>query len=433
MPRTPAAFIVGFLSFSPAMLTAKLNWDIPSLLAYYVDKPWESDVLSEAGSDGKSVHLVETIIGVLGVTGESVVERVLYPRDPKQIAAALDRQRDGEVTKEAADLVEKLMQRGFKGLVLSSEALAKTIADKYGLETETSGPSGPGEYVRDNLEALAVEYGWIEDAAQLRGVVHEVSMQRAQRAVRRAQSARGAAIPQMVQLLNELDKTLNVLSSKLREWYGLHFPELDRQVDSHETYARIVESIGDRSSLETDALANLGFKPDKASRIVSAAQGSMGAPMSPDDLEQQQALASRLLSLYEYREELEGHISSTAQEVAPNLSEVAGPVLAAKLIERGGGLRKLAMKPSGAIQILGAEKALFRAKKTGARPPKHGLIFQHPFVHSKKRKLRGRSARVLAAKLALAARADAFTGNNLGSELKRQLDEYEERDKPGAE
>lgn len=389
--------------------------------------------MSEAGSDGKKIHLVETVIGVLGVTGESVVERVLYPRDPKQIAAALDRQRDGEVTKEASELVEKLMQRGFKGLVLSNEALAKTLADKYSLDTETSGPSGPHEYVRDNLEALAVEYGWVDDAAQLRGVVHEVSMERAQRAVRRAQSARGAVIPQMVQLLNELDKTLNVLSSKLREWYGLHFPELDRQVDSHETYARIVESFGDRSSLDADALSALGFKPDKSRRIVKAAQGSMGAPMSLDDLKQQQALASRLLSLYEYREELEGHISSTAQEVAPNLSEVAGPVLAAKLIERGGGLRKLAMKPSGAIQILGAEKALFRAKKTRARPPKHGLIFQHPFVHSKKRKLRGRSARVLASKLALAARADAFTGNYLGAELKRQLDEYEERDKHSAD
>jgi hypothetical protein len=130
--------------------------------------------LSEPGSEGKKVHVVETIIGVLGVTGESVVEHVLYPRDPKQIAAALDRQRDGEVSKEAAELVEKLMQRGFKGLVLPNEALAKTIADKYGLDTESSGPSGPREFVRDNLEALAVEYGWVEDAAQLRGVVHEV-------------------------------------------------------------------------------------------------------------------------------------------------------------------------------------------------------------------------------------------------------------------
>ena len=332
------------------------------------------------------------------------------------------------MTKEAADLVEKLMQRGFKDVVLSNEALAKTISDRYGLNTETSGPSGPREYVRDNLETLAVDYGWVADAAQLQGVSHEVSLERAQRAVRRAQSARGAVIPQMVQLLNELDKTLNVLSSKLREWYGLHFPELDRMVDSHETYARIVESMGDRSSLKADALSALGFKPDKARRIVEAARGSMGALASSEDLEQQKALASRLLSLYEYREELEGHISSTAQEVAPNLSDVAGPVLAAKLIERGGGLEKLAMKPAGTIQILGAEKALFRAKKTRARPPKHGLIFQHPFVHSKKRKLRGRSARVLAAKLALAARADAFTGNYLGAELKKQLEEYEESD-----
>ena len=144
-----------------------------------------------------------------------------------------------------------------------------------------------------------------------------------------------------------------------------------------------------------------------------------------EDLEQIQKLASHLLSLYGYRPELEAHVASTAQEVAPNLSEVAGPVLAAKLIEKAGSVTKLAMMPSSTIQLLGAEKALFRAKKYRSKPPKHGLIFQHPYVHSKPRKLRGRAARMLAAKLAIAARADAFSGNPIGAELVKELEEAE--------
>jgi len=110
-------------------------------------------------------------------------------------------------------------------------------------------------------------------------------------------------------------------------------------------------------------------------------------------------------------------------DIAPNLSHLAGSVLAAKLIAKAGSLRKLAMFPASTIQLLGAEKALFRAKKTNAKPPKHGLIFQHPYVHSKPRRLRGRAARVLSAKLTLAARADAFTGNQIGEGLRKQLEE----------
>jgi nucleolar protein 56 len=144
-----------------------------------------------------------------------------------------------------------------------------------------------------------------------------------------------------------------------------------------------------------------------------------------EDLEQIQKLATHLLSLYDYRPELEAHVASTAKDVAPNLSEVAGPVLAAKLIEKAGSVTKLAMMPSSTIQLLGAEKALFRAKKSRSKPPKHGLIFQHPYVHSKPRRLRGRAARMLAAKLAIAARADAFSGNPIGAELVKELEEAE--------
>jgi len=374
--------------------------------------------------EGGEVHVVETLIGVFGVTGgNEIVERVLYPPDPKQMAAALLRQAEGEVTKEVAELVEKLMQRGFQRFVFTNGALADSARERFSINAGSVPRSEPADHVRGRLEELAVEHRMVDDASKYYSLSHEVSMLRARRAVRAAQSEREAVVSQAVQLLNELDKTLNVLSSKLREWYGLHFPELSRLVDSHEAYARLVKTLGNRAQMDARTLAGLALKGRRSASIPRAAAGSMGAPLMPDDLEQLQRLASHILSLYGYRQELEAHITSVSREVAPNLSEVAGPVLAAKLIEKAGGLRRLAMMPSSTVQLLGAEKALFRAKKTGSRPPKHGLVFQHPYVHSKPRKLRGRSARVLASKLSIAARADAFTGADLGAELRRALDE----------
>jgi nucleolar protein 56 len=384
--------------------------------------------LSERKNATGTAYIFETMIGVFGVTeGNEIVEHALYPSDPKQIAAALDRQADGEVTRELAEVIEKLMQRGFQGLVVSNKALAEAICERYGISTMGKPLSAPTDDLIGKLEELAVEHGVVNDSSEFLSLSHDVSMLRARRAVRRAQSEREAVIPRTVQLLNEMDKALNVLSSKLREWYSLHFPELSRHVDGHETYARMVRDRGDRARIDKEFLAELGFKERKSSAILRAAKSSMGAPIMPEDLQHLESLASRLLSLYDFRRELEDHISSVAEEVVPNISKVAGPVLAAKLVEKAGGLRKLAMMPSSTVQLLGAEKAMFRAKKTGSRPPKHGIIFQHPYVHSKARTLRGRAARVLASKLSIAARADAFTGADIGAKLRRELDESGDR------
>jgi len=368
------------------------------------------------------IHVVETLIGVFGVTeNNKIVEAVLYPRNPDKISAALDRQSSGEVSREVAEAMEKLVQRGFDAFVFTNRALAETVRRKYGVQVDAVGRSGADDFVRENLEALAVEHGLVEDASEFYALSQKVTTLTARKAVQRAQSERSVIVTQATQLLNELDKTLNVLSNKLREWYGVHFPELSRHVDSHRTYAQLINDFGDRANIDAGRLKELGLGRQSAS-IISSAKDSMGAPMAPDDIGEMKRLAGHLLSLYEYRPEVESYLTSTAMEIAPNLSEVAGPVLAAKLIEKAGNLKKLAMMPSGTIQLLGAEKALFRSKKTGSKPPKHGLIFQHPYVHSKPRKLRGRSARTLASKLALAARADVFSGNPLGAELRRQLD-----------
>jgi len=149
----------------------------------------------------------------------------------------------------------------------------------------------------------------------------------------------------------------------------------------------------------------------------------MGAPLLEGDLAEIQRLAHQVLVLYEYRGKLTEYISGLAEGVAPNVSAIAGSTLAAKLIEKAGGLKRMAMMPSSTLQILGAEKALFRAVKMKAKPPKHGLIFQHPYVNAAPRGLRGLRARHLAAKLSIAARADAFSGNFIADQLKKSLDE----------
>jgi len=116
-------------------------------------------------------------------------------------------------------------------------------------------------------------------------------------------------------------------------------------------------------------------------------------------------------------------MTKLAEEAAPNLSALCGSLLAAKLISKAGSLRKIAMMPASRLQVLGAEKALYRAVKTHARPPKHGLIFQHSYVNGAPRGLRGLRARHMAAKVVIAARADAFSGNFIADELKKDLEE----------
>jgi nucleolar protein 56 len=147
----------------------------------------------------------------------------------------------------------------------------------------------------------------------------------------------------------------------------------------------------------------------------------MGADIAEADLLQIQALAKNVSEFYELRKGMENYIDRTMEELAPNVRAVAGALLGARMIAIAGSLQNLAMRPASTIQVLGAEKALFRSLKTGARPPKHGLIFQHTLLHDAKRWQRGKIARVVAGKLAIAARADAFGGKYIGDGLKAEI------------
>ena len=249
-----------------------------------------------------------------------------------------------------------------------------------------------------------------------------VSNELAKLRVRGAAEKRDLVIAQANQTLDDLDRTVNLFMGRLREWYGVHFPELDRLVEKHETYARLVRDLGYKDNFTIEALERESIPKDKVDNIATVAEKSMGADMTKQDLEEIQALSKNVLKTYELRKNMENYVNKTMEEVAPNTKAVAGALLGARLIAIAGSLQKLAMKPASTIQVLGAEKALFRSLKTGARPPKHGLIFQHSLLHDAQRWQRGKIARVLAGKVAIAARTDAFGGRYVGDILKADID-----------
>ncbi|MEM2217414.1 MAG: C/D box methylation guide ribonucleoprotein complex aNOP56 subunit, partial [Thermofilaceae archaeon] len=191
----------------------------------------------------------------------------------------------------------------------------------------------------------------------------------------------------------------------------------------HENYVKVVSQIGFRNAISRDHLLELGFDEETAKRIESAANSSMGADMTDFDLSAIKLISDSTLQLFEIRRNLEKYIDEAMMEVAPNVRGLVGSLIGARLIALSGGLAKLAAMPASTIQVLGAEKALFRALKTGSRPPKHGVIFQHPTIHKSPKWQRGKIARALAAKLAIAARIDAFTGEYKADELKEQIEQ----------
>lgn len=205
-------------------------------------------------------------------------------------------------------------------------------------------------------------------------------------------------IMQAIANINELDKISNTMAKRLREWYSLYYPELSERIENHEKYIELV----------------LGQERD---------QKTFGADLKTSDVEEMRLLAERIASLYELRKKHELYLQKIMKIYCPNLLELAGTTIAARLIELGKGLKHLALLPASTVQLLGAEKALFRHIKTGSKSPKYGVIINHPFVQNAKGNEKGKAARRLADKLSLCARLDYFKGEFKALEYKKELEE----------
>ena len=265
------------------------------------------------------------------------------------------------------------------------------------------------ETIQSSKLRVLVDSGFAKDEGEARGKLRDFAIQLSSSRVTEISESPDLHVIQAINTLDETDKIINLLSSRLREWYGLHFPELDNLIDAINGYSKIVLA-GRRDNLTQDTYLNSGFPEEKAEMLSLLQKKSKGGQISDENLAIVQHIAQQILDLFELRTTLEKHVEAQMQVVAPNLSGILGASVGARMLAKAGSLKRLASMPSSTIQVMGAEKALFRALKTGAQPPKHGLLFQHQLVHAAPRWQRGKIARAIAAKAAIAARVDVHGG-----------------------
>ncbi|MCD6536801.1 MAG: hypothetical protein J7K49_07225 [Thaumarchaeota archaeon] len=363
-----------------------------------------------------TLTLAVTPLGVIAVTDGSLKFHRLFEGDAESKSSKFSMALKGNLIEELKSVLEDAVSAGFRELKISPSTLLPALAKEY---PDLSFK----EFDRPlDIERIFVESGLVPEVEEYRKLVKEVLDRLVTAELKEAVARRDMMIVHAVHILEDLDKQINTFYTRCREWYGLHFPELADIVDDLEDYMRIIAEFGARKNFEEKGLAKI-IGPKKAEEIMEKAKTSVGADLSPEDEERVKDVAREGLRLIKLRKEQERYLEELMSAEAPNLVAIAGPILGAKLISMAGGLEKLARLPASTIQVLGAEKALFRFFRTGRGAPKHGVIFQHPYVHGSPKWQRGKIARLLASKIALAARIDYFSREDRSAELRKALEE----------
>merc|ERR1712029_294888 len=239
-------------------------------------------------------------------------------------------------------------------------------------------------------------------------------------------------IVQAVSLLDDLDKELNNYMMRAREWYGWHFPELGKIITDNIANIRSIQVMGTRDNCKNVDLSDV-LPEEIETRVKEAAEISMGTEISDLDMLNIRHLCDQVLEIQEYRGQLYEYLKNRMFAIAPNLTAVVGELIGARLISHAGSLLNLAKHPASTVQILGAEKALFKALKTKHDTPKYGIIYHAQLVGQASSKLKGKVSRMLAAKAAIACRADALfeslEANNKDKDVKFDPEWIEKRDR----
>lgn len=330
----------------------------------------------------------------------TLIDYELFPRS--KLAERLLEIENGNLTREEELLLKRIVKK-YDSVVIETNlphSRYKNLKESSKFSFET--PSIGGEFLRSNLEYVLEKTDFnLDDGFEF--AAHNVSIELTGKKLMASSEAEDLLLIQAINAIDDLDETIGKLVERIREWYAVHFPELDR-VRNHENYVKLVADYGDRDSIMDSGLLNseMGLK--------KGIDKSIGADIGESDLAIIVGFARSLKSLQESRKSITEYVDMKMGEIAPNLRDLCGYSLGAKLIAHVGSMKRLAMLPSSTVQIIGAEKALFRHLKTGENPPKHGLIYQHPDVRGAKWWIRGKIARALAAKISLAARKDVFSG-----------------------
>ncbi|KIM67702.1 hypothetical protein SCLCIDRAFT_7342 [Scleroderma citrinum Foug A] len=324
------------------------------------------------------------------------------------------------------EVVEK--GKGKESLVVVDPRLAHSISKK--LSIKVSAPSPADDHsdlwrgIRSQVAALLDGLDPKDLATMSLGLSHSLSRFKLKFSPNKVDTM----IVQAIALLDDLDKEINIYAMRVKEWYGWHFPEMAKIITDNVAYARVVCAMGFRTNAATTSFEKI-LPEDLEAVIKAAAEISMGTEISESDIQHIHALCDQVIAISAYRAQLAEYLRNRMNAVAPNLTALVGDLVGARLIAHAGSLLSLAKFPASTVQILGAEKALFRALKTKHDTPKYGLIYHASLVGQAPPKLKGKMARMVATKAALSIRVDALTDADGKSEEQASLIGLENRGK----
>ncbi len=342
-------------------------------------------------------YITQCIAGFIAFDEDlQIADYKLFKED--EVVSNLIKIEENEILDEEIELIN--------GMKLDSESGDKIIIEttkrksqykeleNYG-NIEVKTPNKGGEHLRNNIENVFEEIGFSKSQDEIIQIYEKLAIHK----IKKSSQEEDKLLIQAINSVDDIDESISKLVERIRDWYTIYFPEMDT-ISNNETYIKLIAESENRE----DILENFN---DHFSEEI---EESTGADIEESDLAMLKSFAESIYSLQKSRKELENYIDSKMESIAPNLRDLLGSTLGAKLIAHIGSIKRLATYPASVIQIMGAEKAIFRHLKTGERPPKHGLIFQHPSVRGAKWWNRGKIARNLALKITLAVRKDVFSG-----------------------
>jgi len=327
-------------------------------------------------------YITYCVKGFLAFNSENeLISEKLFPED--EILNRLADIDDKKIVPEEMEIIDEV-SRDHDEIIIESN---KRKSD-YGNEKVTiKNPNPAGEYLRSNYE----EFGLDNDE------ITEIYRNLAIYKIKKESASEDKHLIQAINTIDEIDESISKQIERIREWYALYFPEMD-VIKNNETYIKLISQNKTKEEI-------INAKPEAFPGAII----DLEEDINPKDIEIMNNYANSIYEMQQTRKNLEEYVDFKMQDIAPNLRLLVGSSLGAKLISHAGGLKRLAVYPSSTVQIMGAEKALFRHLKSGDRPPKYGLIYQHPQVRGAKWWNRGKIARMLAGMISHAARRDVFT------------------------
>ena len=290
---------------------------------------------------------------------------------------------DKKIVTEEMEIIEEV-SKDYDEIIIESN---KRKSDYDNEKVTIKNPNPAGEYLRSHYE----EFGLDDDK------ITEIYRNLAIYKIKKESASEDKHLIQAINTIDEIDDSISKQIERIREWYALYFPEMD-VIKNNETYIKLISQNKTKDEI-------INAKPEAFPADII----DLEEDINPKDIEIMNNYANSIYEMQQTRKNLEEYVDFKMQDIAPNLRLLVGSSLGAKLISHAGGLKRLAVYPSSTVQIMGAEKALFRHLKSGDRPPKYGLIYQHPQVRGAKWWNRGKIARMLAGMISHAVRRDVFT------------------------